>query len=136
MPVQPYLFFDGRCKEAIDFYRKALGAEVEMLMRHKEAPDPPPPGAHDGHEDKIMHTNLRIGDASVLMSDDSMGHPLFEGLAPTLSAADTEQAARKFAALADGGKVAMPVGKTFFSPALGMLADRFGVRWMVIVPSA
>jgi PhnB protein len=135
MPVQPYLFFDGRCEEAIDFYRNALGAEVEMLMRYKEAPDPPPSGAHAGYEDKIMHANLRIGDGSVLMSDDCMGHPHFEGFALTLTAGDAEEAARQFAALADGGTVAIPLGQTFFSPAFGMLADRFGVRWMVIVPA-
>lgn len=134
MPVQPYLFFDGRCEEAVDFYREALGAEIEMLMRYKEAPDPPAPGTREGYEDKVMHANLRIGDSSVLMSDDCMGHPRFEGFALTLTAADAEEAARTFAALADGGTVAMPLGKTFFSPAFGMLADRFGVRWMVIVP--
>jgi PhnB protein len=133
MPVQPYLFFDGRCEEAIDFYGKALGAEVEMLMRYQEAPDPPP-GAHADYEDKIMHANLRVGDGSVLMSDDCMGHPRFEGFALTLTAADGEEAARQFAALADGGTVLMPLSQTFFSPAFGMLTDRFGVRWIVLVP--
>ncbi len=135
MPVQPYLFFDGRCEEAITFYIQALGAEVEILMRYKEAPDPPPPGTHEGYEDKVMHANMRIGDSSVLMSDDCMGHPRFEGFSLTLTAADADEAGRKFAALGDGGTVAMPLGKTFFSPAFGMLTDRFGVRWMVIVPS-
>ncbi|MGH8078610.1 MAG: hypothetical protein ACREPE_14990 [Lysobacter sp.] len=79
MPIQPYLFFDGRCEEAVELYRKALGGEVEMLMRYKDSPDPPPPGAHAGYDDKIIHASLRIGDASVMMSDDCMGHPSFQG---------------------------------------------------------
>ncbi len=135
MLVQPYLFFDGRCEEAVEFYRKALGGEVEMLMRYKDSPDPPPPGAHAGYDDKIIHASPRIGDASVMMSDDCMGHPSFQGFSLSLAAADEKEAARKFNALADGGKVLMPLGKTFFSSCFGMVADRFGVSWMVIVPA-
>jgi len=134
MPVQPYLFFDGRCEEAVEFYRKALGGEVEMLMRYKDSPDPPP-GAHTGYDDKIIHASLRLGDGSVMMSDDCMGHPNFQGFSLALAVADEQEAARKFNALADGGKVLMPLGKTFFSPCFGMVADRFGVSWMVIVPA-
>jgi PhnB protein len=136
MPVQPYLFFDGRCEEAVEFYRKALGGEVEMLMRYKDSPDPRPRGAHAGYDDKIIHASLRIGEASVMMSDDCMEHPSFQGFSLSLSVADEKDAARKFNALADGGRVLMPLGKTFFSPCFGMVADRFGVSWMVIVPAS
>lgn len=135
MLIQPYLFFDGRCDEAIEFYRQAIGAEVDMLMHYKDAPDPLPPGTHAGYDKKVMHASLRVGDTSVMMSDDCTGHPSFQGFALSLSVADEQEAGRKFNALAAGGKVQMPLGKTFFSPCFGMLADRFGVSWMVIVPA-
>lgn len=132
MQTQPYLFFDGRCDEAIEFYKKALGAEVSMLMRFKESPDPessPPGGA-----DKVMHSCLRIGDTAVMASDGmATGHPKFEGFALSLTAANEAEAKKLFAALSDGGKVQMPLAKTFFSPSFGMIADRFGVSWMVVV---
>ena len=136
MQIQPYLFFDGRCEEALEFYRKALGAKVEMLMRYKEAPDQPPPGMlPPGSENKVMHSELRIGDTVVMASDGHCsGKPSFQGFSLTVSARDEAEANRFFAALSEGGKVTMPLGKTFFSPAFGMTADRFGVGWMVIVP--
>jgi len=135
MQVQPYLFFDGRCEEAVEFYRSALGAEVTMLMRYKDSPDAPPPGmVPPGSENKVMHASLRIGDATVMASDGSCnGKPSFEGFSLSLTAADAAHADRLFAALADGGQVQMPLGKTFFSPRFGMVRDRFGVSWMVIV---
>jgi PhnB protein len=135
MNVQPYLFFDGRCEEAIEFYRKTLGAEVAMLMRFKDSPEPPPPGmVPPGSENKIMHASLRIGDTTLMASDgDCHGKPSFDGFSLTVNAADEAQAKRLFAALGDGGQVRMPLTKTFFSPSFGMLADRFGVGWMVIV---
>jgi len=132
MQVQPYLFFDGRCDEAVEFYRKALGAEVTMLMRFKDSPDPGmcPAGA----EDKVMHASLRIGDSTVLASDGRcQGRPSFEGFALSLTASDEAEAERLFAALGDGGQVQMPLARTFFSPRFGMVADRFGVPWMVYV---
>jgi PhnB protein len=135
MQVQPYLFFDGRCEEAIEFYRTTLGAEVTILMRYKDSPEPQqpdmiPPGA----EDKVMHANLRIGDSEVMVSDGRcQGQPRFQGFALSLTAADDAEAERLFAALADGGQVQMPMSKTFFSSRFGMAADRFGVSWMVIV---
>lgn len=136
MQVQPYLFFDGRCEEAVEFYRKALGAEVEMLMRYKESPEPPPPECAPGSEDWIMHANFRIGDSTVMASDGpSQGQPNFRGFSLSLSVANQAEAERKFAALSDGGQVQMPLGKTFFSPCFGMVTDRFGIGWMVIVPS-
>lgn len=136
MQIQPYLFFDGRCEEALEFYRKALGAKVEMLMRYQEAPEAPPPGTlPPGSENKVMHSELRIGDTVVMASDGHCaGKPSFQGFSLTVTARDEAEAKRFFAALSDGGKVTMPLGKTFFSPAFGMAADRFGVGWMVIVP--
>jgi PhnB protein len=137
MAIQPYLFFDGRAEEAIEFYRKALGAEVVMMMRFKDSPEAPPPGAMPpGSENKIMHASLRIGDAEVMASDGNCaGKPAFQGFYLTLTAKDAAEAGRLFGALGEGGQVQMPLGKTFFSPCFGMLADRFGVGWMVIVPA-
>jgi PhnB protein len=134
MMVQPYLFFEGRCEEAVEFYRRALGAEVEMLMRIKDSPDPYPPGMiPPGSGDKVMHVSFRIGDTTVMASDGTCnGKPSFQGFSLSLTARDAAEADRLFAALSDGGKVSMPLGKTFFSPRFGMVADRFGVSWMVI----
>jgi PhnB protein len=136
MQVQPYLFFDGRCEEAVEFYRKALGAEVTMLMRFKDSPEPPPmvpPGA----ENKVMHMSLRIGDSPVLASDGRcQGQPNFQGFSLSLTASSDAEADRLFNSLADGGQVQMPLAKTFFSSRYGMVADRFGVSWMVYVAPA
>lgn len=133
MQVQPYLFFDGRAEEAIEFYRKALGAKVDMLMRFKESPDPMPGGAPPG--DKVMHASLRIGETTVMASDGNCaGRPAFQGFSLALNAANEAEAKRLFAALGEGGQVQQPLIKTFFSPAFGMVADRFGVGWMVVVP--
>lgn len=136
MQVEPYLFFDGRCEEAIEFYRRTLGAKVTMLMRWKDCPEQPknqdmiPPGS----ENKVMHARLRIGEAAVMASDGQCrGKPSFQGFALSISAANEAEADRVFNALADGGQVQMPLGKTFFSPRFGMVADRFGVSWMVLV---
>jgi PhnB protein len=135
MQVQPYLFFDGRCEEALEFYKKALGAEVDALMRFKDNPDPKasemcPPGS----DDKVMHTCFRIGDTAVMASDGrAQGKPHFEGFSLTLNAKTDAEADKLFAALSDGGQVQMPLTKTFFSSKFGMVADRFGVSWMVLV---
>ena len=135
MQVQPYLFFDGRCEEAIEFYRSALGAEVTMLMRFKESPDTPPPGmVAPGSENKVMHASLRIGDTTVMASDgECSGSPSFHGFSLSLTVPDEAEAERVFAAVGNGGQVQMPLTKTFFSPRFGMVADRFGVSWMVVV---
>jgi PhnB protein len=134
MFVQPYVFFDGRCEEAVEFYRHALGAEVKMLMRFKEAPIPPGM-ISPGSENKVIHATLRIGETEVLVSDGRcLGKPSFQGFALSITVANEAEADRVFAALAEGGEVQMPLGKTFFSPRFGMVADRFGVSWMVIVP--
>lgn len=133
MQVQPYLFFNGRCEEAIEFYRRALGAEVMMLMRFKDSPDPVPPDAvPPGSENKIMHSCLRIGETAVMASDGRcQGRPDFQGFSLSLNVASEAEAERLFAALADGGQVQMPLAKTFWSPRFGMVADRYGVSWMV-----
>ena len=135
MYVQPYLFFDGRCEEAVEFYRRVLGAEVTMLMRFKDSPEPPPPGmVPSGSENKVMHTSIRIGETTVMASDGRCeGRPSFQGFALSLTVVDEAEADRVFAALADGGQVQMPMATTFFSPRFGMVADRFGVSWMVYV---
>lgn len=134
MKVQSYVFFDGRCEEALEFYKRALDAEVTMLMRNKESPEAPPPGAlPPGSEDKIMHAAFKVGDTELFASDGRCGGtPRFEGMSLALSAPDVATARRRFDALADGGTVQMPLTKTFFSPAFGMVADRFGVVWMVM----
>jgi PhnB protein len=132
--VQPYLFFEGRCQEAIDFYRQAVGAEVMMHMPFKDSPVPTgqPPEAGD----KVMHASVRIGGSEVLMSDGRCGgHPTFQGFSLSLGLSDDAEAAKAFAALSDGGTVTMPLGKTFFASSFGMVTDRFGVGWMVMVQS-
>jgi PhnB protein len=132
MPVQPYLFFNGRCDEAIEFYQKALGAEVMMLMRFKQAPDQSMVKPETA--EKVMHARLRIGDAIVLMSDGMCaGESKFEGFSLTLSLDSVEEVDRRFNTLADGGQVRMPLDETFFSPRFGMLVDKFGVGWIVLV---
>ena len=135
MAIEPYLFFNGRCEEAVEFYKKALGAEVLMMMRFKESPEPHPPGMlPPDSESKIMHACIRIGDTSVMASDGRCtGQTDFQGFSLSLAVANEAEAEKKFAALADGGKVQMPLGKTFWSPCFGMVADRFGVGWMVSV---
>jgi PhnB protein len=135
MQAQPYLFFEGRCEEAVEFYRRALGAEVTTLMRIKDSPEPHPPGmVPPGSDNKVMHMVFRIGDTTLMASDGRCsGKPNFQGFSLSLDAADDAQAERLFTALADGGQVQMPLGKTFFSSRFGMVADRFGVSWMVIV---
>jgi PhnB protein len=135
MPVTPYLMFDGRCEEAINFYKKALGAEVAMMMRFKESPEKPPPDmVPPGSDNKIMHACMRINGAELMASDGcARGQPKFEGFSLSVNAKDEAEADRMFAALADGGQVRMPLGKTFFAKRFGMVADRFGVGWMVLV---
>jgi PhnB protein len=133
--VQAYLFFNGNCEEAVEFYRKALGAEVEMMMRFKESPEPPPPGmTPPGWENKVMHASFHVGETTVMASDgcgpESKG---FQGFSLSLAVATEAEADRYFNALTEGGKVTMPLNKTFWSPRFGMLEDKFGIGWMVSV---
>jgi PhnB protein len=131
MKVEPYLMFEGRTEEALQFYQQKLGAKVEAIIRYKENPEPKynPPGSGE----KVMHSLFRIGDAQIMASDGNCtGKPGFQGFALTLNAANAAEANQRFNALAEGGKVQMPIGETFFAKSFGMVADRFGVHWMVI----
>ncbi len=137
MLAQPYLNFDGRCDEALDFYRRTLDAEVTALMRFKDNPEVcasgmVPPGA----EDKVMHSSFRIGGSTLMASDSACsGRPNFQGVSLALTTANDDEAKRRFKALSDGGRVEMPMEKTFFSSSFGVVVDRFGVTWMVVVES-
>ena len=133
MQVEPYLFLEGRCDEAIEFYRKAFGAELTMLMRFSESPEPPACESA-GNEDKVMHAEILIGKTTLMLSDGlCQGPPNFQGFSLSLSVADETDAERLFTELSEGGEVQMPLGKTFWSPLFGMVADRFGVSWMIHV---
>ena len=134
MTIEPYLFFNGHCQEAIEFYQNALGAEVSMLMRYKDSPEPPPPGmVPAGWDNKIMHSHLRVGNANIMASDGGSEGLNFQGFSLSLAVTNEAEAKRVFEALSDGGQVRMPLTKTFWSPCFGMAADRFGVGWMVTV---
>jgi PhnB protein len=133
MLVQPYLFFEGRCEEALEFYTKVLGAKVEMKMRYSESPEAPQ-GMPAGYEKKIMHSAFKVGDTTLMGSDGMCsGQSSFKGFSLSVSAKDEAEAKRLYAALSEGGQQTMPLTKTFFSPAFGMLTDKFGVGWMVLV---
>lgn len=133
MKIEPYLFFDGRCEEAIEFYKQALGAKVVFLMRNSESPEPPPPGTlPPASAHKIMHASVHIGGALVMMSDGMCGgNTAFKGFSLSLDCPDADSAREAFAALAVGGQIQVPLGKTFWAPLFGMVNDRFGVGWMV-----
>ncbi len=136
MELTPYLFFNGQCEEAIDFYGKALGAKVALMMRAKDAPVPPPSGKIPaGEENKIIHCEVQIGDVKFFGSDGmARGGPSFKGFSLSLTYADKKKADAAFDALAKGGKVDMPLAETFWSPRFGMVTDRFGVQWMITLP--
>ena len=132
MQVQPYLFFDGSCDEAIEFYKKAIGAKVGMLMRWKDSPDKSMCTASNA--DKVMHAQFQVGETAILASDGrNSGQPKFDGFALTIAVQNEAEADQMFGALGEGGQVTMPMSKTFFSPRFGMLADKFGVHWMILV---
>lgn len=142
MTVQPYLFFDGKCEEALEFYKHALDAKVDMMMRFKENPEPPQAGEPgcagpeqtEAMAEKIMHASFTVGDAMIMASDGMcQGKPNFQGISLAMTVKTEAEADKKFAALAAGGQVQMPLGKTFFSPKFGMVADKYGVSWMVMV---
>ena len=133
--IQPYLFFNGRCEEALEFYRRAIGAELVMMLRFSDSPDAPPPGmVPPGWENKVMHSELRVGEAVVMASDGCGSGAAFGGFSIALTLTTAAEVDRAFAALAEGGEVEMPLGETFWTPRFGMLKDRFGVAWMVQVP--
>lgn len=134
--VQPYLFFSGRCDEALQFYQKTLGAKIEMLMRYNESPQPMPPGSiPPGFEKKVMHVSFRVGDSILMASDGDDEDLKFSGFSLSLTCTTEDEAKRVFGALSEGGQVTLPISKTFWSPCFGMLKDRFGIGWMVTVAS-
>ena len=134
MHIEPYLDFNGRCEEALEFYKRVLGAEVTALMRFSDSPHPHPPGmVPPGAENKVMHTEFRVGGSKLLASDGRcLGKPNFQGVSLSLTAATPGEAERVFAALGDGGQAQMPLTETFFAKRFGMVADRFGVSWMIV----
>jgi PhnB protein len=137
LKIEPYLSFEGRCEEAIDFYRQALGADVEFMMRMKDNPEPPPGGTPAAIGDKILHATLNIAGNRVMMSDGMMQGPSeFKGVGLSITVPDEATAKKYFAALAEGGQVHMPLGRTFWSPCFGMEADKFGMMWMVGIDHA
>jgi PhnB protein len=137
MQAEPYLFFNGKCEEALEFYKSALGAKVEMMMRFNEAPEKPQPGmVPPGSENKIMHAAFKVGDTQILASDGHAdGKPVFQGFGLAISAANDAEAIKLFNAVGKGGKVQAPLGKTFFASSFGMVIDKFGVLWMVMAPA-
>lgn len=139
MQVQPYVFFDGRCDEALEFYKKALGAQVKMLMRFKDGPPQNPehcPGGKPVPGDKVMHAEMVIGETTILVSDgNSTGNPKFDGFSLAIGCKTVDEVERLWKGLSDGGKPIAPLMETFFSPKFGMIADKFGVTWMVLVNS-
>lgn len=132
--VQPYLNFHGRCEEALDFYKRAVGAEVDMLMRFRESPEPPGMDLPEGHDDKVMHCSFRVGESLLMASDGCGGPDAFQGFSLSLTLPDESEARRAFDRLAEGGQIDMPLGETFWSPCFGMVTDPFGLHWMVTVP--
>lgn len=134
--VQPYLFFGGQCEEALKFYEQAVGSTVVMKMRFNECPEPLPEGTiQPGFEDKIMHSSFTVGKMTLMASDGCGDATNHEGFRLALCVPTEADCDRVFNALADGGNVDMPLEKTFWSPRYGMVTDKFGVGWMVMVPS-
>jgi PhnB protein len=134
MQTNVYLTYEGRTEEALEFYKKTLGIEVEMMMRFKDAPEEAKAGCAPGTLDKVMHSSFKLGDQRIMASDGrAKGQPDFKGFALTLSVKDEAEADKVFAALGQGGQVQMPLGQTFFSPKFGMVQDKFGLGWMVMV---
>ena len=131
MHVQPYVFFEGRCQEAIAFYEKAIGAKPGMLMRYKDSPEGCPPGINN--PELVMHSSFTVGNTVIMAADGyGSGSPKFEGISLSLTVDSDDDAARMFAALSEGGQVQQPLIQTFFSSSFGMVADKFGVVWMIL----
>jgi len=132
--VQPYLFFDGRCEEALEFYKATLGIEIEALMRFKDCPEPPPENTVPaGYGEKIMHSSFKLGSSTLMASDGCGESHAFQSFTLALNLPDEAECQRVFDALAEGGKVCMPLNQTFWSPCFGMVEDQFGLSWMITV---
>jgi PhnB protein len=135
MDVQPYLSFEGRAQEALDFYKSAIGATVDMVMHFKEAPPEMQAQMSPESKDKIMHAAFHIGKTQLFVSDGHCtGKPTFSGITLTINATSNGEAEKLFGALGKGGQTTMPMSETFFAHRFGMLADKFGVNWMVLNP--
>ena len=133
--IVPYLFYSGRCDEAIAFYERELGAKLEIRMTFNESPVPLPPGMlQEGFESKVMHATLKIGSMTVYMADGCDDKPKFDGFNLAIQVETEEEAHRYFNALAKGGSIRMPLCATFWSPCYGMVSDQFNVGWMVMIP--
>jgi PhnB protein len=133
LSVQPYLFFGGRCEEALEFYRGAIGAEISSIMRFSDSPEPHP-HLTPGNENKVMHSTFRVGQTNLMASDGMCdGKTNFDGFSLALTAPNDSEAERLFNAIGQGGKIVAPLMKTFWTSKFGMLEDRFGVGWMVSV---
>ena len=137
MNVQPYLSFEGRCQEALDFYKSAIGATIEVVMQFKDAPADVQMQISPGSKNLVMHSSFKVGDTQIMATDGGCsGASKFSGITLTLNAKDVAEAEKLFAALGNGGQVMMPLGETFFAHRFGMLADKFGVPWMVLAAKA
>jgi len=137
MNVQPYLSFEGRAQEALDFYKSALGATVDVVMLFKDAPPEVQPHIQERSKNKVMHASFRVGDTQIMASDGQCtGKAVFSGVFLTLNTSTPAEAEQFFAALGQGGKVTMPMNETFFAHRFGTVADKFGVTWMVLAPKA
>ena len=133
--VIPYLMFGGRCQEALDFYKTALSAQVDMVMLFNQSPEPAPEGMlPEGFGEKIMHSSFRVGDAVIFAGDGNKEGAVTNGFSLTLLLSTEAEVTKAFEGLSEGGQVQMPVGKTFWSPWFGMVTDKFGVDWMLSVP--
>ena len=135
MDVQPYLSFEGRAQEALDFYKSAVGATVDVIMHFKDAPPEVQAQMSPDSREKIMHAAFRLGDTQLFASDGRCtGKASFSGVSLTINAASNEEAEKLFGALGKGGQVTMPMSETFFAYRFGILADKFGVNWMILYP--
>ena len=133
--ITPYLFFSGRCDEALDFYKNGLGAKIETIMRFSESPEATPPGMlQAGFENKVMHASFFVGGVRMMASDGCDDKSKFDGFRLAIGVPTEAEAHKAFNALSDGGRIEMPLTKTFWSPCYGMATDKFNVGWMVMVP--
>ena len=132
MHVLPYLFFNGRCEEALAFYSKTIGAKAEGMMRFSQNPDQST--TTPANKDKVMHAQFKLGDSMIFVSDGmATGKTNFDGFSLAIAADSEADAKQMFGALGEGGAVTVPLSETFFAKSFGMLKDRFGVSWMLIV---
>lgn len=126
--VMPYITFQGNCEEALKFYKECLGGEILYMGRYGGSPM-----AGQAPDDKIMHATLKVGDTHIMAADNMAPDPFAVGgnIALSVGTDDAGDAERMFNALAEGGRVTMPIAETFWAERFGMLTDKFGIDWMV-----